>query len=175
MPSGGWVRLKMTKPLPDNSEPQAKVGIPYVKYNHQNNNLGLWIPLYINSGIQVLDSGFFVSRTWIPHSIVIGILDPLSCIGFQSLWSRIPQAKISRIPESELFPYTKRNISSHTVEPPAGNSYFQGPEELWGKFQSNFDQGKGYLVWVSGEFHPSSSYRGSTVAITSSLSWSIYP
>ena len=54
-----------------------------------------------DSGFQVLGSGFIVSGTWIPDSnrdrdSVILELN----FGFQSPGVRIPQVKISRIPDS---------------------------------------------------------------------------
>ena len=62
-------------------------------------NLDSGFKLYKDSGFQVLDSGFFVSRTWIPN---FSRQHDSPKPGFL-----IPQAKISRIPESGL-PYIKR-------------------------------------------------------------------
>ena len=62
-----------------------------------------------NSGFKVLDSGFFVSGTWIPDSIIWGIPDSLSCIpefkAQDSWFCKHQRAKMSRSLESR-FPYT---------------------------------------------------------------------
>ena len=55
----------------------------------------------MDSGFQVLDSGSFVTRNWIPNSNGWWIPDSLSSIpDSKTQIFRIPQAKISRIPKS---------------------------------------------------------------------------
>lgn len=64
----------------------------------------LWI-----SGFQVLDSGFFVTGTWIPDLIVNGIPDSVSCIPNSRVYDsktqifRIPNTKCKTLPESRFF------------------------------------------------------------------------
>ena len=57
----------------------------------------------VDFGLQIMDSGFFVCGTWIPDCNRLWDSDSSNCIpvsGFQSTGLRIPQAKISLIPDS---------------------------------------------------------------------------
>ena len=69
----------------------------------------------VHSGFRVLDSGSFVSGTWIADSNRWWIPDSLSCIPYGIPKPRIPDstAKICWIPESQ-FPYMGRKGLSTT-------------------------------------------------------------
>jgi len=58
----------------------------------------------LDSGFHAMDSGFFVSGTWILDSIVSGIPDSLSCAPY----SRFHKQKSTRFRNLVRFPYMGR-------------------------------------------------------------------